>query len=98
MVWLIQHIWDTREIPTRMLLTIVALIPKGTSEDFCRIRLLEVVWKIVDRVIGVRLKCVPLHNALHGFRTGRGCSTGIMEVKLAHQLGSLEQSPFLENF
>ena len=35
------------------------------------------------------LKCVPLHDALHGFRLGRGCSAAIMEKKLAAQLGSL---------
>ena len=29
LVRLIQHIWDTGEIPSRMLMTIIVLIPKG---------------------------------------------------------------------
>ena len=71
-----------------MLLTIIVLIPKGNSGDFRGIGLLEVVWKVIEKIIDARLKCVPLHDALHGFRPGRGCSTAIMEVKLATQLGN----------
>ena len=93
-----QHIWDTGEIPAQMLLTIIVLIPKGNSGDFRGIGLLEVIWKVIEKVIDARLKCVPLHDALHGFRPGRGCSTAIMEVKLAQQLGSLEQTPFFGIF
>ena len=81
-----------------MLITIVVLIPKGNSGDFRGIGLLEVIWKVLERVMDARLKCVPLHDALHGFRPGRSCGTGIMEVKLAQQLASLEQSPFFRIF
>ena len=77
-----------------MLTTIVVLIPKGNPGDFRGIGLLEVVWKVLERVIDARLKCVPLHDSLHGFRPGRSCGTGIMEVKLAQQLASMEQCPF----
>jgi hypothetical protein len=93
-VRLVQHIWDTGEIPQKMLLTIIVLIPKGNSGDFRGIGLLEVVWKVIERVIDARMKCVLLHDALHGFRPGRSCGTGIMEVKLAQQLAGLEQCPF----
>ena len=78
-----QHIWDTGEIPAQMLLTIIVLIPKGNSGDFRGIGLLEVIWKVIEKVIDTRLKCVPLHDALHGFRPGRGCSTAIIT---AHEL------------
>ena len=94
LVRLIQHVWDTGEIPSQMLLTIIILIPKGNSWDFCGIGLLEVVWEVIEKIIDTRLKCVPLHDALHGFWPGRGCSTAIMEVKRVTQLGSLEKSPF----
>ena len=94
LVRLVKHIWDTGEIPSQMLLTIIVLIPKGNSGDFRGIGLLEVVWKVIEKIIDARLKCVPLHDALHGFRPGRGCSTTIMEVKLAAQLGCLKQCPF----
>ena len=50
LVRLIQHIWDTGEIPAQMLLTVVVLIPKGTSGDFRGIGLLEVVWNVVERI------------------------------------------------
>ena len=66
-----------------MLLTTIVLIPKGNSGDFRGIGLLEVVWKVTEKIIDARLKCAPLHNALHGFRPGRGCGTGTMEVELA---------------
>ena len=94
LVQLIRHIWDTGEIPSQMLLTVTILIPKGNSGDFSGISLLEVVWKVIKKIIGARFKCVPLHDALHGFRPGRGCGTGIMKVKLVAQLGSLEQCLF----
>ena len=81
-----------------MLLTVVVLIPKGNSGDFRGIGLLEVMWKVMERIEDARLKCVLLHDALHGFRPGRSCGTGIMEVKLAQQLASLEQSPFFGIF
>ena len=47
LVRLIQHIWDMREILSRMLLTIIVLIPKGNSGGFRGIGLLEVVWKVI---------------------------------------------------
>ena len=42
-IWLIQCIWDTREIATKMLLIIIVLVLKGTSGDFRGIVLLEVL-------------------------------------------------------
>ena len=87
LVRLIQHIWDTGKISTRMLFTIVVLTSKGASWDFRRMGLLEVVWKIVEQVTNTGLKCVPLHGA-----------TKILEVKLVHQLGSLKQSLFFGIF
>ena len=80
---LVQHIWDTGEIPQKMLLIIIILM---------------VIWKVIERIIYARLKCVLLHDALHGFRTGRSCSTGIMELKLAQQLAGLEQCSFFGIF
>ena len=56
------------------------------------------MWKVIEKSTDARLKCAPLHDALHGFRPGRGCGTGIMEFKLAAQLGSLKQSPFFGIF
>ena len=81
-----------------MFLTIIVLISKGNSVNFYGIGPLEVVLKMIEPMIDARLKCVPLHNALHGFRPERSCGTGIMEVKLAQQLTSLKQCPFYRIF
>ena len=81
-VRLIRHIWETGEIPRQMLWTIVVLIPKGNSGEFRGIGLLEVLWKIIEKVLDARLSSIELHDCLHGFRAGRGCGTGIMEAKL----------------
>ena len=51
----IMQIWRTGEIPQRMLLAIVVLISKGTSGDYHGIGLLEVIWKLLERDLGVRL-------------------------------------------
>ena len=90
LVRLVQHIWDTGDIPQKILFAVIVLIPMGTSGDFRGSRLLEVIWKVIERIIDARLKCVLLHNALHAFRPGRSRGTGIMEVKMAQQLASLE--------
>ena len=89
---LLQHIWETGDIPRQMLLTIVVLIPKGGG-DYHGIGLLEVSWKVIEGVIDGRLKGVALHDSLHGFREKRGCGTGIMEAKLTQQLAFVEQCP-----
>ena len=54
LVKLCEHIWRTGEIPQRMLLAIVVLIPKGSSGDFRGIGLLEVIWKLLERMLNAR--------------------------------------------
>ena len=60
LVKLCEHIWSTGEIPQRMLLAIVVLIPKGTSGDYRGIGLLEVIWKLLERVLDARLSEIDL--------------------------------------
>ena len=95
---LICHIWDTGDIPRQMLLTIVVLIPKGNSGDYRGIGLLEVVWKLIKRVLDERMSAIEVHDSLHGFRAKRGCGTGIMEAKLVQQLTFVEQAPLFGIF
>ena len=76
-----------------MLLTIVVLIPKGNSGDYRGIGLLEVIWKLIERVLDERMSAIEVHDSLHGFRAKRGGGTGIMEAKLAQQLAWIEQVP-----
>ena len=62
------------------------------------IGLLEVVWKLIERVVDKRLSKIELHDALHGFRAKRGCGTGMMEAKLVQQLAYREQCPLFGIF
>ena len=48
LVRLVQHIWESIEIPRQMLMMIIVLIPKGASGDFRDIGLLEVIWKLIE--------------------------------------------------
>ena len=98
LVRLITTIWETGEIPRQVLWMIVVLIPKGNSRDFRGIGLLEVLWKVIEKVLDARLSSIDLHDCLHGFRAGRGCGTGIMEAKLFQQLAYIEQCPLYAVF
>ena len=75
----VQHIWETGEIPCQMLRIVVVLIPKGSLADYRGIGMLEVVWKLIKKVVDERLSKIELHDASHGFRAKHGCRTGIME-------------------
>ena len=90
LVKLCEQVWETGSIPRQMLLTIVVLIPKGNSGEFRGIGLLEVIWKLLERVLDERLSEIKLHDFLHGFRAKRGCGTGIMEATLLQQLAARE--------
>ena len=83
---LCQHIWETGEIPRQMLLTVMVLNPKGTAGNSRGIGLLEVIWKLLEKVLDARLSEIELHDYLHGFCAKRGCGTGILEAKLTQQL------------
>ena len=54
---------------------------------------MEVLWKIIEKVLDARLSSIELHDCLHGSRAGRGCGTGIMEAKLVQQLAFVKQCP-----
>ena len=76
-----------------MLLAVVVLIPKGTSDNYRGIGLLEVIWKLLERVLDACFSEIDLHDYLHGFRAERGSGTGIMEAKPLQQLAFREQVP-----
>jgi len=80
-------------IPHQMLWSIVVLIPKGGG-DYRGIRLLEPIWKVLERIMDCRLDTIELHDSLHGCRAHRGTGTRVIEAKLAQQLSYLELKPF----
>ena len=54
------------------------------------------MWKVVEGVIFARVKAsVQFHDVLHGFHAGRRAGTTIMELKLAQDLESVYQDPYL---
>ena len=61
--------------------------------DFHGIGLMEVIWKLIERVIYERLSKIELHDYLHRLREKRGGVTGIMEAKFVQQLAYREQAP-----
>ncbi len=71
---------------------VTVLIPKGGGE-YWGIRLLEPIWKVLERVMDLQLEAIVLQDSLHGCLARRGMGTGIIEAKLAQQLAHLEQMP-----
>ena len=58
----------------------MVLILKGKGE-YRGIELVEILWKVCAVVVNCWLKrSVVLHNALHGFRVGRGKGTATLEA------------------
>ncbi len=71
----------------------MVLLPKGGG-DYPGIGLLELLWKVMERIMNRQLNALPLHEVLHGCRNRRSTGTAIQEAKLAQQLAHLEQEPF----
>ena len=98
LVQLVQHIWDTGELPTELTWSIQVLLPKpngGTRG----IGLLEVVWKLMEAIIDTRVKkAVTFHDCLHGFRAQRGTHTAIIEAKLIQQLAFFHGVALFDSF
>lgn len=94
----IQHIFETGEIPEEMTWSILVLIPK-TSGGTRGIGLLETMWKAVSAIINSRLQeSIPLHDALHGFRKCRGTGTASLDAKLQMQLSHIRGVPLYQIF
>ena len=69
----------------------VVLVPKG-KKDYRGIGLVEVVWKVVEAILKHRFtSSVTYHDALHGFRAGRGTGTATLEAKLLQQLAAMRE-------
>ena len=65
--------------------------PQG-EKDYRGIGLVEVMWKVVAVILNRRFtSSITYHDALHGFRAGRGTETATLEVKLLQQLASIRE-------
>ena len=69
----------------------VVLILKGKRE-LRGIGLVEVTWKVVAVILHHQLTTgITFHDALHGFREGRGTGTATLEAKLLQQLADMRE-------
>ena len=94
-VMLLQAVWESGTIPAQMTWMIIILLPKGGGEC-CGIGLLDLIWKVVEKVMVARFSVVKLHDYLHDGIPGRGAGTAIMEVELQQQLGWVDQAPLYQ--
>ena len=95
----VTHIWETGAIPQEMAWGILILLPKAVEGQFRGIGLLEIVWKLISRVLDIRIKAaIDFHDCLHGFRAKRGTGTAIIEAKLLQQLATIDQAPLYKIF
>ncbi len=98
-VCLCTSVWNTGTgaIPQKMCWVVTILIPKRGGK--CRgIGLLEQIWKVLEKMLDLKLEDILLHDSLHGCLASRGTGIGIIEAKLAQQLAHLEQMPFFGIF
>ena len=83
-VEIIQLAFTRTSLPQVFGVGILVLIPKSQQNQFRGIALLDVFYKLVSRIIHIRINNnVDYHNAIHGFRQNRGTTTAISELKLA---------------
>ena len=93
LVTLVQHAYETGELPADMAWATVVLLPKGGGQ-FRGIGLLESVWKLLTSILNRRMqRSIEFHDALHGFRARRGTGTAIIEAKLLQQWARLTETP-----
>ena len=70
---------------------VVVLIPKG-KKDYWGIGRVEVVWKVVAAILNRRFtSSITYHDALHGFRAGRGTGNATLKAKMLQQLAAMRE-------
>jgi hypothetical protein len=99
-VELVQLALMGQEIPLAFAIGILCLIPKEEPNKFRGIVLLEVIHKICGTTfIHFRVQeSVKFHPGIHGFRTGRGTITAILEAKLQMQHAVRSGLPYYQVF
>ncbi len=60
--------------------------------------MLELIWKVLENVMDLRLEAILLQDSLHGCLALGGTGSGIIEAELVQQIVHLEQTPFFGIF
>jgi hypothetical protein len=94
---LIQVIWDWGEIPKQMSWMVIVLLPKGGG-NFRGIGLLDLCWKVVEKLMVRRMAIIEFHPSLHGGLPKRGMGMATIEAKMAQQLAWMDQKPLYQVF
>ena len=83
-------------VPYEISWELMVLLPKGRG-GYQGIDLVEVLWKVCSVVVNCCFKMiVVLHDALHGFREGRGIGTAALQANLEHYLYGIAHKPLLQ--
>ena len=91
---IVEMAFTGEDIPSSFCNGILVLIPKNVPGEYRGIALLEVIYKLISSIINRRLVSgIQWHDAIHGFRTGRGTGTAIIEAKLRMQLAQRSHKP-----
>ena len=98
LVRLIQKTFRDGAVPEEVAWATMVFLPKGKAV-YLGIGITKVVWKVCTTVVNCRLKrSVTLHDALHGFRSGRFTGIATLESKLVHQLEGIAHEPLFQVF
>jgi hypothetical protein len=62
-------------------------------DSFYHEKVLDPIWKVVEKVMVAQFSVIKLHDCLHGGLPCRDMGTAIMEAKLQHQLAWVDQEP-----
>jgi hypothetical protein len=99
LVCLVQDCFEGKAIPQEFSYEILCLIPNLEQGKYCRIALLDVIYKLVSMIIHIRIQdAIQFHPALHGFQHSHGTGTCILEAKLQMQLASYLCQPLYQIF
>jgi Reverse transcriptase (RNA-dependent DNA polymerase) len=98
-VKLVQLAMAGTAIPVAFAHGILVLIPKSEPGKLRGIALLEVIYKLCLTIIHLRLQDgIEFHPGIHGFRSGCGTGTAILEAKLHMQLTLWDCKPLFQVF
>jgi len=104
MLDLIQHIWDTEEVPAEWQTGYIVKLPKKGDLSECKnwrgIQLLSIPSKVLARVILERIKADVnklLRAEQAGFRAGRSCADQIATLRIIIEQSIEWNSPLYVN-
>ena len=90
---IIQTAFTRTALPQIFGVGILVLIPKSQQNQFRGIALLDVMYKLVSKIIHTWINnTISYHDAVHGFRRHRGTTTAISELKLAMRATRMDKN------